>query len=197
MPAGEALGPVTAISPPVADANVGLPQVGLDDDGDSVFVWERSETDRVYARSWSAGGVLDDTDVVSASNSNGAALAVDTDGDAIIGWLFHNGTGFVLKARPRSFNGALGDTRTIAVGVGAYDLATDHLGTATFTWDQGRAFAKTLTVGGALGATRALSPVGEIAGWTRIDVNPSGSAAVAFTLPDEFGNDQVHGVFGP
>ncbi len=200
MPDGEPLGPVQVISPSIGAVNVDFPHIGLDDQGNAVFAWQRQDTERIYARQRSDGGELGAALLISPIDSHNPQIAVDEDNDSVIGWSFDNGADWVVRGRVLTRLGALGPVKTIgATPAGFYDLATDSAGNATFAWARDRAFVRVLsTETGVLGSQTALSPVGEEAGDPRLDVNRFGGATAAFTLPGPFPPDkQLNAVVGP
>ncbi len=200
MPAGDLLGPIEAVSPLIGMADIDSPRVGLDDDGDAIFVWQRVDTARIYARHRVAGGALTGTQAISTPGSFAPQVAVDADGDSVIGWSYDNGSDYVLRGRIRTRLATLRPVETIAAaGATSHELATDAAGNVTFSWSRDRAYARVLSVETeVLGTRKALSPVGEAPGVTRLDVNPTGGATAAFTLPGPFPPDnQLNAVVGP
>lgn len=73
-----------------AGQNAFVPQVAVDNTGDAVFTWRRSDGtfDRIQARARSAAGVLGTTANLSLSGQNAAEpdVGIDAGGDAVVVW---------------------------------------------------------------------------------------------------------------
>ena len=139
--AAGALGAVETVSGAGQDAS--SPRVAIDDDGDAVFVWARSDgtNQRIQARARTAGGVLGPVQALSAAGRNAfqPEVAIDADGDAVFTWRLFDGTDQVIQARARSAVGVLGAVQTLsAAGQDAFSpqVAIDADGDAVFTWER-------------------------------------------------------------
>jgi hypothetical protein len=110
-----ALGPVQTLSAAGQDANAA--EVGIDDTGDAVMAWERSDGTnlRVQARGRSAAGALSPVQTPSPAgrNAEDVELGVDKNGAAVFVWERTGvgpGANAQIQARTRMPAGALGAT---------------------------------------------------------------------------------------
>jgi hypothetical protein len=125
------------------------PQVALDDAGDAVFTWSRSDglNSRVQTRARSAAGTLSAAQNLSDPGQNAFApqVAVDADGDAVFAWSRFDGTVpdpdlpccARIQARTRSAAGTLSGVQNLsAAGQDAFNpqVGVDIAGNAVATW---------------------------------------------------------------
>jgi hypothetical protein len=159
-----ALGPIQNLS--AAGQNASQPQVGVDSDGDAVFVWRRYDGPccRILSRARSAAGTLGPVQALSAGGGRLATLpqlGVDNGGHAVFVWARSDGTYWRVQTRRRSATGALGPIETLSpVGHGLTpQVAVDPAGRAVFAWQRGpRIEARARSTAGALGPVQTLSP---------------------------------------
>lgn len=141
------LSPVQTLSAPGQHAH--SPRVGIDADGDAVFVWAR-EFDpqcsgscyRIQTRARSAGGTLSAIQTLSSltTYSQEPRVGVDADGDAVFAWLTTAGSDVFVRTRARSANGTLSAVQTLSLaGRPAFDpeVAVAPGGGAVFAWRNG------------------------------------------------------------
>ena len=136
------LSPVQTLSSP--GENASGPQVAVDDDGDAVFTWARSDgTDqRIEARARSAGGALSTVQTLSDAGQDAGApqVAIDDDGDAVFVWERVDNSGNKrIQARKRSAAGVLGVVQTLSNGgqdAQFAQVAIDDDGEAAATWQR-------------------------------------------------------------
>ncbi len=167
-----AFGPAFTLSS--ASRNGFEPQVALDAAGNAIAVWMHSdgENSTIQARKRSAGGVLGDVQDISAADKvvTTPRVAVAPDGDAVIAWLFYNGTNLRLQARARSKTGALSSIQNISpAGEFAFlpKVAIAPDGDALLVWQvldgsNSRIKARTLSAAGTLGSILNVSAVGTV-----------------------------------
>ena len=123
-----------------------LPQVAVDDAGDAVFTWSRSDgaSSRVQTRARSAAGALSAVQNLSDPGQNAFApqVAVDADGDAVFAWSLDVGANPQLaQARARSAAGTLSAVQNLSdSGSDALSpfpqVGVDADGDAVFTWER-------------------------------------------------------------
>jgi hypothetical protein len=135
--------------------------VAVDQNGNAVFVWVRSDgtTDcagstcyRIQTRARTADGTLGPVQTLSASGHNSGLpqVAVDQSGNAIFSWQFYDGTTNSyycnnaygckrVQARARTAAGALSAVQTLSAEGRNADypsVATDQNGNAVFVWSR-------------------------------------------------------------
>jgi hypothetical protein len=183
-PAAAAFGAPFNISPNGEDAF--NPQVGVDDDGDAVFVWQNQTTGRVQARARSSLGVLSGVQTLSASGQEAVnpQVGVDADGDAVFVWQRSDGTNERIQTRARSAAGALTGVQTLS-GSGqdatGPQVAVDDAGDAVFAWTRfdgshNRVQAQARDAAGNLSARQNLSAAGESADSPQVGIDFTGDA---------------------
>jgi hypothetical protein len=95
-----------------------VPEVAIDDDGDAVVAWQRSDgiNDRVQARFRSAAGVLDRVTNVSRPGHHGRnpRVALDAAGDGLVVWERVAGAVRRIQGRDVSAAGVFGGLQTIS-----------------------------------------------------------------------------------
>jgi 6-phosphogluconolactonase (cycloisomerase 2 family) len=185
-----------------AGQGIGGPQVGVDQDGDAVFAWQRSmdtncpdelgnptQCVNVQGRARASAGVLSATQVLSPAGQRAQIpqVGIDQDGDAVFTWRRLDGTtdcgGFPcyrVQARARTAAGAFSAVQTLsAVGqnASAPEVAVDPGGDAVFVWERGgRVQARARTAAGVLSATQTLSSAGQPAANPQVAVDQDGDA---------------------
>jgi uncharacterized protein YheU (UPF0270 family) len=208
--AAGALSATQTLSAPGQDAH--YPQVGVDQSGNAVFVWERpdattdcrgSTCDRVQTRARSAAGTLSALQTLSPAgqDTKSAQVAVDPSGNAVFVWQGLDATAcgacFRIQARARSASGVLSTTQILSGSAAtAPGVGVDQSGNAVFVW-QGfdgttdcssfgcyRVQARTRSAAGVLGATENISPAGKNANSPQVAVEQSGNAVFAWLRPD-------------
>jgi hypothetical protein len=172
------------------------PQLGLDTNGNAIFVWGRSDGTspnppkccvRIEARRRnSTTGALSAVQSISQSGRNAAEpqVAVDPSGNAIFDWTLQNGQYKYVQARRRSSTGPLSTLQTLSsVGPPASspEVAVDPNGNAVFTWvifdgTKNRIQARSRSATGALSALQILSDPGQNATKPQVAVDASGNA---------------------
>jgi hypothetical protein len=150
--AGGTLSGAPMLTPVEADA--GGPELGIDQSGNAVFVWQLFD-DTCYcwytqARSRSAGGTLSATQTIAGGNAFGPDVAVDPGGSAVIVWIRPDATTdcssplygpgcLRVRARPRSAAGTLGPVRTLSApgqDTRVVRVAVDQSGRAVAIWNR-------------------------------------------------------------
>jgi len=179
------------------------PQVGVDQNGNAVFVWARFDgTDaggqcchRIEARTRTATGTLSPVQTLSAAGKNASQpqVAVAPNGTAVITWVLDNGTNDIVQARRRTAAGVLTVIQPLsAAGQDAEEpqAAMDANGNAIFVWERldGSAADCCLRIqtrrwpaAAGLSATQTLSNAGEIAYSPQVGVDTNGNAVYSWT----------------
>lgn len=112
------------------------PQIGVSENGDAVFAWERADEttqcaggpcSRIQARAREPNGALSATQTLSPAGQHAflPRVAADVDGDAAFIWVRSDGTTACgggpcqrIQARTRSSSGALSTVQTLSAGGG-------------------------------------------------------------------------------
>jgi uncharacterized protein YheU (UPF0270 family) len=218
--AAGALSPVQTLSP--FGQNARLSEVGVDQSGDAVFVWQLNDgtTDcgeygcyRIQTRARSAAGALSAVQTLSAAGriARLPEVGVDQSGDAVFVWERYDETTdcggsscLRIQTRARSAAGALSAVQTLSgvnVHASSPQLGVDQSGNAVFVWQRnpGLIQARTRSATGTLGTIETL--VANDAGHPRIAVDPDGDAVVAAHWLDRSGvygtYQRVLGIYGP
>jgi hypothetical protein len=117
------------------------PQVAVDQGGNAIFAWERSDgtNPRIEARARSAAAALSPVQILSAAGQPAGIpqVAVDSTGKAVFVWRRFGGTNNRIQARARSAAGVLGAVETLSAGGQPADLpqvAVDQSGHAVAVW---------------------------------------------------------------
>jgi hypothetical protein len=170
--AGGTLGPVQTLSAGGGRLAT-LPQLGVDNGGDAVFVWTRSDGTywRVQIRARSATGTLGPIRTISpVGHGLTPQVAVDPAGRAVFTWQ----RGPFIEARARSAAGALSPVQTLSPPPGPNEnyarspqVGVDAQGNAVFAWNYHvvkppNPRGATLVQARARSAAGALSPVQNI-----------------------------------
>jgi hypothetical protein len=191
------LGPILAMTPPRSD--VGGPDVGVDEAGDAVFVWNvGSRPARGQTRSLSAAGVLSPIKTLSPAGEDSGTpdFAVDADGDTVFTWarVPSPSDRFIVRVRARSAAGALSPIQNLATvpipGLEFWGphVAIDADGDAVVTWygfdgTNWRFQARARSASGALSPSQYVSVAGQDASQDpppRVGMTPGGSAVFAW-----------------
>jgi hypothetical protein len=184
------------------------PQVGVDSDGDAVFVWSSNDNTtgcegisckRIQARARTAGGALSTFQTLggpSASISK-PQVGVDSDGDAVFAWERKSsasgcdGPCGVTEARARSAGGTLSTTQILSAGPLSLDrpeLDVGPTGNAVFVF---RFFDVTTDCGGGASCaqvrTRSRTAGGALS-TVQILSAPNRQSALAEVGVDSVGN---------
>lgn len=161
------LGPLKLLSPDTHSAR--SPVVAVDDDGDAVVVWDgrNEDTARIFARRVSRSGSVGPLRTLSSAAPAAyfGAVAVDSDGDALVTWNEYHPEDLTTRPMARRFfrDGRLGPIIPLADDQPrAADLpvaAIDRQGDALIVWaDSEQVLSRVLTADGSLGPERVLSP---------------------------------------
>ncbi len=136
-----ALGAVLTLSAAGQDAS--NQEVGVEDNGDGVVVWERFDGAdyRIQTRTVSAAGVLGGTTTISIAGENALHpdVGVDADGDAVMVWKRWLGPDMRAHAKTMSNAGVFGPGITLsAAGETASipRIGVDEFGAAVVAWDR-------------------------------------------------------------
>jgi hypothetical protein len=168
------------------------PDVAVDDDGDSTFIWVRTNGTNLIAqtRRRTAAGTLGEVQDLSAPGQSATqpAVAVDPDDDAAFTWFRSNGSNNVIQSRFRTPEGTLGSVQTIsASGQNAANprVGMDTAGNATFAWIRNNgthsiAQTRRRPAGGSFSTTQNLSLAGASAADPQLAVAPGGDAVFAW-----------------
>ena len=172
------------------------PEVAVDNDGDAVFAWRRSDgtVQRVetVARTFSTGALTQVQKLspagVAGQDAFQPQVEVDVDGDAVFTWRRFDGADSRIQARARTFS-----TRALSAVQDLSDAGEDALNPevavsrvdadpdAVFTWQRfdgtnTRVQARARSAAGVLGAVQNVSPAGENGFEPRIGVDQDGVA---------------------
>ena len=192
--ANGALSPVQTLSGAGQDA--GEPQVAIDADGDAVFAWTRLDgtNNRIQARGRTAAGSLSAVQTLSGAgqHADGAQVAVDADGDAVLTWQRFDGTDYRVQARARSSAGTLGGVQTLSGAghsAGGAQVAVDADGDAVFAWQRfngslWRIQARARAADGTLSPVQGLSAGPNSAFNPQLGVDASGNAVFTWWRVD-------------
>jgi hypothetical protein len=206
--AAGSLGPTQTLSAAVGNASNA--HVGVDQNGNAVFVWQRGNgtNDHIEARARSSTGTLSAVQTLSVLGRFAAypQLAVDPSGDAAFTWQRKDdstdcsGSGcFRVQTRARSAAGILSAVQDLSdPGQDAFypDVAINQSGGAAFVWKRRddtttcntrgcfRAQARTRSAAGVLSAVATLSDPGKPAEGERVGIDPLGNAVAVWQRHD-------------
>jgi hypothetical protein len=187
------------------------PQVAVDDAGDAVFAWRRSDgtNTRIQARERSAAGALSAVQTLSKGGQNAVLpqVAVDDAGDAVFAWAVIDSSGSRIQARARAAGGALSAVQDVSDrGAGQFALgpqvAVDADADAVFAWQRSDALgddrieARTRSAAGVLRPFVVLSDPGQDARGAQVAVDADGDAHVAWRRSDGT-DDRIQASVGP
>jgi hypothetical protein len=192
------LSPIQTLS--TAGRHSEAPQVGVDANGNAVFVWHSGG---IVARARAANGSLSAIQIVSAPGEGGTfpKVAVGRGGSAVFAWLFDDGRTLRIQARARAANGTLSAPQVLsAPDLPAFEpqVGIDGAGNAVFAWVRyvgttgcfdgcKRIQTRARTPGGMLSATQTLSPPGQNADFVDLAVDLRGNAVFSWTRADGTG----------
>ncbi len=172
----------------------GLPQVGLDADGDAVFAWLAEQPSGglgVQYRARSAAGILSPVQSPDSGNDpQDLQVAVAPGGSAVFSWTRRGGSLRRLVVQGRSATGVLGPVQTVSPAgddVKTPLLATDDAGNAVIAWVDGatdRLRLRARFAAGGLGVVQTISAAGQEASDPALAVEGDGDALVAWTNSD-------------
>jgi hypothetical protein len=194
-----------------AGQNAYSPNVAIDQNGNAVFTWTRSDGTniRVEAIARSSTGTLSAVQTLSAAGQNAYSpdVGADQNGDAVFTWVRPDGTTSCqtgsacgrIQAVARSATGALSAVQTLsAAGKNAAgpQVAVDKGGDAVFVWrapdattacSNGsclRIQAVSRAATGTLSAVQALSAGGQDADFPNVGVDQTGDAVFTWVRSD-------------
>ncbi len=184
-----------AWSPPVTIAQqrgAGPPKVAMDSAGNAVFTWQvGSVGGGVYTRSRMADGTLTSIQRITPPGEAGGDedLAVDPAGNAYYVWQVFDDSGFRIRARVRSADGALGPVQTLANVksgdfLGGATVGVSATGRAVFSWFRKNGDDPELVQARSLSSSGQLGPVHTVVqaafSLAQMAVDGSGNATFAW-----------------
>ncbi|HEX8103361.1 MAG TPA: hypothetical protein VF533_12165 [Solirubrobacteraceae bacterium] len=161
-------------------------------DGGASFAWSQlGSPTLIQERSLTAAGALSETQFVSPATSGGALgekIGTDSAGDAVIAWLGHDGSNWVVRARGRLATGGLTPLQRLsAPGYDANNLslAVEPDGDAVVAWeryvgDYQVIEARRRAADGTLGPVHTLSYGAARSEYPDVAVAPDGTATVVW-----------------
>jgi hypothetical protein len=187
-----------AVTPPlsVAGQHAVDPRVALDEDGDALIVWMRSDgtNDRIQSRTRSKTGALGPIETLSAAGGDAEVprVAVDDNGDAIVTWIRSDGSNTRAQARTRTAAGVWSAvTNLSAAGVNALGarVAIDDTGAGIVVWHRNGGGLDTVQfrthpVAGPWGPVTNVSLAGRDAEKPDVDMDQDGDALIAWEEKD-------------
>ncbi len=185
-PAGGSFGPSVALAAVGQDSFT--PQVALDQAGDAVAVWVRSNgaNQIVQAAVRPAGGSFGAPLDLSVAGQSGFApqVAMDKAGDAIAVWYRFNGTNYIVQAAVRPAGGSFGapvDLAAAGQDSFASQVALDQAGDAVAVWVRFNGSTQIVQgavrpAGGSFGAPVDLSAAGQNANAPQVALDEAGDA---------------------
>ena len=175
----------------LSDSRASDPQVGVDADGDAVFGWTTFDgtNDRVQVAARSADGALSAVQTLGrpGQDSGFPRLAVDADGDAVIGWSRYDGLNGYAEAQARRSDGTLSRVLTIPNSAGQFAVDADGNAVfALFGFDGANRRAQTVTrsASGVLSSVQTLSEPGQDASHLSVAVAADGDAVFTWLRSD-------------
>jgi hypothetical protein len=172
------------------------PRVALDEDGDALIVWMRSDgtNDRIQSRTRSKTGALGPIETLSdaGGDAQGPRVAVDDNGDAIVSWIREDGANTRAQARTRTAAGIWSAVTNLSdAGVDAFSprVAIDDTGDAIGVWYRNdgsldRVQFRAHPVAGPWGALTNVSPATLDAEKPDVDMDQDGDALIAWEGKD-------------
>jgi hypothetical protein len=166
--------------------------VAVDDDGNAVVVWRRSNGGDVVVQSntLSELGVEGSRQTISedARDASRPAVGVDENGNALIAWEFGSGADKRIQARIRTADGTLEQTATLPDPGGASvipEVAVAPGGEGVIAWlgDDGvasRVRAVTVSAAGAVGAMETISTADIDAESVGVGIDADGDAVITW-----------------
>ena len=183
------LGPVQTLSAPDRDA--GEPRVAVDDDGDAVVSWIRSDATntRAQARTRTAAGVWSGVTTLSGPGVDAFSprVAIDDGGDAIAAWHRDDGSLDRVQLRAHPVAGPWGPLVNVSpAGLDAEnpDVAMDQDGDALIAWEGKDASALQRIETRHRSAAGVLGPITPVSSPTAsavsVAMTPGGQATLAW-----------------
>jgi hypothetical protein len=174
------------------------PLVGVDQNGNAVFVWDRYDGDttncpgfpnkgcrRVEARARTAAGTLSTIQTLSAAGQDtwdeSPRVAVSPAGNAVFAWRRYSSG--AIKTRARSATGTLSAIQTVATGGGETEVGIDQGGNAVYVFIAGSPYglySRIRSAAGVLGPTETVYAGG--VDDPQLAVNPGGDAVAIWSL---------------
>jgi hypothetical protein len=187
---GAVAGPLSA-----AGQHAVNPRVALDEDGDALIVWVRSDgtNDRIESRTRSKTGALGPIQTLSAAGGDAQEprVAADDDGDAIVSWIRSNGTNTFAQARTRTAAGVWAAATTLSsAGTNALRarVAIDDTGNGIVVWYRigslDRVQFRAHPVAGPWGALTNVTAATLDAEKPEVDMDQDGDALIAWEGKD-------------
>jgi hypothetical protein len=166
--------PAETVAGPVGNPN--SPRIALDDHGGAVAAWRWSDgayrvveaASRAQSKPWSAPVVLS----ANGRNSSRPRVAMDGDGNALVGWVRSNGDWTVAQVASRSAGGDWAQPVDLSNRVGSVrnlDLDMTRNGHAIVAWGQGSPNSDLWSSSRAPGTTRWSDPSAIAQDWRGID----------------------------
>ncbi len=176
--------------------NALAPQVALDQAGDIVVVWERSngtnkivqEATRTFGRPFSSPVDLS----APGQDAVEPQVAVDHTGDAVVVWERSNGSNTIIQGTSRPDHGSFStpvDLSAAGQNAGDPKVAMDAVGDTTVVWDRSdgsNSIVQELTRprSGSNSIPVSLSEPGQNAGSPEVAVNPAGDQVIVWVRFD-------------
>ena len=181
------LDPVRTLS--AAGENAINPRVAVDDDGEPVFTWARS--DGTHARAQGSRGGRSAVHTLSAAGQHVAwpDVDVDSNGDAVFSWQRSTGSHWRIQTRALSVGGVLTAVQNLSAsgeGAAGARVAVDDAGDAVFSWHLYDEFmfvgtqARSRSAAGVLSAVQTLASGSDV-GNSRVDTDSNGDAVFTWT----------------
>jgi hypothetical protein len=172
------------------------PRVAVDDTGDAVFAWRRSDgtNTRIQARARSDAGALSAVQTLSKGGQNAVLpqVAVYDAGDAVFAWRRFDGSNLRIQSRASSAAAALSAVQNLSdpgQDASAPQVAVDADNDAAFAWQRSdgsnvRIQARARSAAGALSPVQNLSDSGRDAVQPQVAVDDAGDAVFAWRRHD-------------
>ena len=173
--------------------NAAQPQVAVNQSGDVVAVWERSNgantiiqaASRPTGGSWSAPVNLSE----AGQNANAPQVAIDPAGDAVAVWNRASGANTIIQASSALAGGSWStpiDVSEAGPSTGASRVALDSNGDAVAVWRRSNGAntiiqAASRPTGGSWSAPVNLSEAGQNANQPRVAIDPDGDAVAIWS----------------
>ena len=177
----------------------------MDDAGDAVAVWTRSDgaSNRAEAAFRPAGGAFGAPATLSAAGQDAfePQVAVGAGGDAVAVWYRFDGTILRIQAAHRPAGGSFGAPQTISGSGGEAfgpQVAMSSSGEAIVVWTRldGTSYRVEAAIrppgaGSSFGTVQSLSSSGKDAFEQQVDAGPDGSAVAVWTRSDNSGKVRI------
>jgi hypothetical protein len=185
-----------------------IPQVGIDEAGDSVFTWQFFDGPflHIQARGRAADGTLGPVRSVTPGNDSAGTpqVAVAANGDAVFTWQRFAGVDELAQTRRLASGGTLSAVQNVsepAPNEPDPQVAVDPDGDAAFTWSRSDGTnslveTRSRSAAGSLFPFTVLSDSGQDASSPQVAVDPAGDAVVTWTRSDG-ANVRIQASAGP